>query len=84
MPVSTKPFALYVEHMLGAHPDLASGRNETQRDLCRAYLASGERLLNKGKMVELAYESLHVLEEIGDSAAIEIGALLQTWEASIR
>ena len=34
--------------------------------------------------VELAYESLHVLEQIGDSAANGIGALLQTWEASIR
>jgi len=152
--------------MLGAHPDLASGRNETQRDLCRAYLASGERLLYKSKMelamehleeavriaqknndligqalgyswlgrayltwddleqslscyqsalhiarqlaaprgqgyilfnmslvlvlmqdhrqaVELAYESLHVLEQIADSAVEQIGTLLQTWEAGI-
>ena len=166
MPVSAKPLALYAEHMLGAHPDLASGRNETQRELCRAYLASGERLLNKGKMelaiehleeavriaqknsdlvgqalgygrlgraylawedleqslscyqsalhiahqlaasrgqgyilfnmslvlmelqdyqqaVELAHESLHVLEQIGDSATRQIGTLLQTWEAGI-
>ena len=166
MPHIARPLALYAEHMLGAHPDLASGRNETQRDLCRAYLASGERLLNKQKMelavehleealyiaqrnddligqalghsrlgrayfvwddleqslscyqsalhiarqlaaprgqgyvlfnmslvlmglqdhqqaVELAYESLHVLEQLGDSATKEIGTLLQTWEASI-
>ena len=167
MPADIKALALYAEHMLGAHPDLASGRNETQRDLCRAYLASGERLLSKGKMelamehleeavriaqknddligqalgygwlgqaclvwddleqslscyqsalhiarqlaaprgqgyilfnmslvlmrmqdhrqaIELAYESLHVLEQIGDSTAKQIGTLLQTWEAGIR
>jgi tetratricopeptide (TPR) repeat protein len=166
MPVSTKPLALYAEHMLGAQSELASGRNETQRDLCRAYLASGERLLSKKKMelavehleealhvaqqnddligqalghsrlgrayflwddleqslscyqsalhiarqlaaprgqgyilfniglvlmelrdhqhaVELAYESLHVLEQIDDSASKQIGTLLQAWEAGI-
>ena len=166
MPVKIQPFPIHTEYMLGESPHLASGKNETQRDLCRAYLASGERLLNKGQIelavehleeavhvaqqndnligqalghswlgrayfawddleqslscyqsalhiarqlvtprgqgyvlfnmslvlmelqdhqqaVELAYESLRVLEQIGDSATQHIGTLLQTWEAGI-
>jgi tetratricopeptide (TPR) repeat protein len=164
--MTDKPFTIHTEHMLCANHARYWGQNEAQRDLCRAYLASGERLLNKGQIelalehleeavrlaqqnndqigqavglsrlgkayhrwndleqslscyqsalaiarqiraprgkgyilfnmslvlhdlqdceqaIELAYESLHVLEQIGDSAAEHVGAQLQTWQAGI-
>ena len=81
-------FTIDTGHLIGKEQIETAGRNEATRDLCRAYLESGMRLLAKRSM-ELACE--HIEEAIrlardnddclGEGAGLSrLGNVLYHWE----
>jgi tetratricopeptide (TPR) repeat protein len=86
--VESELFTVDTGHLIGKEQIAAAGRNEATRELCRAYLASGMRLLAKRNM-ELACEhieeAIHLARDnddrLGEGAGLSrLGNVLYHWE----
>jgi tetratricopeptide (TPR) repeat protein len=86
--VESELFTIDTGHLIGGEQIATTGRNEATRELCRAYLESGMRLLAKRNM-ELACEHIEEAirlardndDRLGEGAGLSrLGNVLYHWE----